>query len=256
MMAEAKADQAERNIWKVVKVVPENGDINSVYLEGFDEKFSKRAAGQFASIMIRKPEGWSEAHPFTISAAPEDKLLRFTIKKEGAFTSDIPNLKPGTEVRCTGPLGVFCKGIDGDAGIVMMAGGVGVTPFLSVLRHFRYTKAAGETTLFWVNKTMAETFAADEIGAMTQELNLTVVHCLSREDDVQRHFQPRFPRVLYEKGRLNADILTRHGAGPGAAFYLCGPPPMMDAALTEVGALGVDPASVRQEKFSYQKPAR
>ncbi len=255
-MAELKADQAEHNIWKVVKVVPENGDINSVYLEGSDEKFSKRAAGQFASITIRRPEGWSEAHPFTISAAPEDKLLSFTIKKEGAFTSDIPNLKPGTEVRCTGPLGVFCKGIDGDAGIVMMAGGVGVTPFLSVLRHFRHIKAANETTLFWVNKTLAETFAAEEIGAMTQELNLTIVHCLSREDDVQDHFQPRFPRILYEKGRLSADILKRHGAGPGAAFYLCGPPPMMDAALTEVGALSVAPASVKQEKFSYQKPAR
>ncbi|OPY92665.1 MAG: Flavohemoprotein [Syntrophaceae bacterium PtaU1.Bin231] len=246
----------ERNIWKVVKVVPENHDITSIYLEGTDEKFARRFAGQFASIMVKRGEGWSEAHPFTISAAPEDANLRFTIKKEGSFTSAVPDLKPGDPVKCMGPLGVFCKNIDTKPRIVMLAGGVGITPFLSALRHFVNAKAGNAVTLFWVNKTLADTFAADEIGGMTRQLNLTVVHCLSREEDVQRFFHPAAPRVLYEAGRLNADILKKHGFDKEAAFYLCGPPPMMESALADLGGLGVPPETVNSEKFAYGKPAK
>ncbi|PKN34977.1 MAG: FAD/NAD-binding family oxidoreductase [Deltaproteobacteria bacterium HGW-Deltaproteobacteria-19] len=252
-MTTTEAGKEEKNIWKVVRVVPENHDVNSVFLEGADEKFSVRRAGQFASIRIPGPDGWSEPHPFTISAAPEDSLLRLTIKKEGAFTSAIPDLKPGTSVKVMGPLGVFCKGIDEKPEIVMIAGGVGVTPFLSVLRHFRNGKARNRVLLFWGNKTLSDAFCRDEIREMTRDLDLTVIHCLSREDDVGGYFDGQAPQLLYEKGRLSADTLKRHGATREAAFYLCGPPPMMESALKELEALGVDPATVEEERFIWKK---
>ena len=254
-MTEMSVGQDQRNIWKVVKVVSENYDIFSVYLEGSDEKFTARKAGQFLSLMIIRPEGWSEPHPFSIAGAPEDAILRLTIKKEGKFTSALPDLLPGTAVKCLGPLGIFCKDIDSKPNIVMLAGGVGITPFLSVLRHFRNIKAGNKTTLFWANKTLADAFSLEELGEMTRELNLTVVHCLSREDDVQGHFQETYPRVLYEKGRLCADILQRNGVDRDAAFYLCGPPPMMEASIKELGNLDVDPVAVMQEKFSFATAA-
>lgn len=252
-MTSADAGHEDRNIWKVVRVVPENHEVNSVYLEGADEKLSARRAGQFASIRVPRQDGWSEPHPFTISAAPEDALLRLTIKKEGAFTSAIPNLTPGTPVKVAGPLGVFCRGIDEKPEIVMIAGGVGITPFLSVLRHFRGGKAKNRVLLFWGNKTVAETFCLDEIRAMTRELDLTVVHCLSREESVDGHFDAGTPGMLFEKGRISADILKRHGMKPGAAVYICGPPAMMDTALKELETLGVDPAAVEQERFVWKK---
>lgn len=250
-MPETNADQNQRHIWKVVKVVPENHDTHSVYLEGSDEKFAGRKAGQFVSVMIMRPEGWSEPHSFTMAGAPEDTLLRLTIKKEGPFTSGIPDLKPGTPVKCMGPLGIFCKDIDSKPVIVMMAGGVGITPFLSVLRHFRNIKAGNKITLFWVNKTIEDAFSSEEIKEMTRELNLAVVHCLTREDDVQRFLQQPYPLVFYEKGRLSGDVLKRYGVEKDASFYLCGPSPMMEAALKELGGLHVDPSAVKQEKFSY-----
>ena len=246
-------DQDQRNIWKVVKVEPENHDINTLYLEGFDEKFTRRKAGQFASLMIMNHDGWSEPHSFSIASAPEDSILRLTIKKVGKFTSAIPDLKPGTPVKCMGPLGAFCKDIDLKPVIVMLAGGVGMAPFLSVLRHFRNIKAGNKVTLFWVNKGIEDVFSSDEIEAMTKELTLTVVCCLSREDDVQKYFRQEYPGVFYEKGRLNGDILKRYGATKGAAFYLCGPPPMMESALTELGNLGVDQSAVQQERFTWDK---
>jgi ferredoxin-NADP reductase len=130
---------------------------------------------------------------------------------------------------------------------------VGITPFLSVLRHFRYRKATNRVVLFWSNKTRADIFCGDELGAMTGELGLTVVHCLSREENVEGYFSPATPRVHYEKGRLSAGILESHGVTRDAAFYLCGPPPMMEAALKELQTLGVDPAAVEEERFVWKK---
>ena len=246
-------DQDQRNIWKVVKVVPETYDINSLYLEGSDEKFNRRQAGQFTSLMIMRPEGWSEPHSFSLAGAPEDSVLCLTIKKVGKFTSAIPELKPGTPVKCLGPLGAFCRDIDLKPLVVMLAGGVGVAPFLSVLRHFRNIKAGNKIILFWVNKGAEDAFSSDEIGAMTKELALNAVYCFSREDDVQKYLRQEYPRVFYEKGRLSSDILKKYGVTKDNAFYLCGPPPMMESALAELGSIGVDQSAVQQERFTWEK---
>jgi NAD(P)H-flavin reductase len=250
-MVTTGVDQDRKNILKIIKVVPENHDTNSLYLEGPDHGYMGRKAGQYVSIRIMRPDGWSEPHPFTISGAPEDALLRLTIKKEGKFTSAIPELKPGAFVKCMGPLGVFCKDIDAKPVIVMLAGGVGITPFLSVLRHFKNIKAGNSVSLFWANKTKEDVFCSDEIMQMSQNLNLKVVHCLSRDDDVARYVQQQYPRVVYEKGRLTEDILKRHGVTKDASFYLCGPLPMMESALDDLQKVGVEPVSVEREKFSW-----
>ena len=244
--------QEKANMWKVIKVQPESHDTNSLFLEGNDDKFLRRRAGQYASIRIMRPDGWSEPHPFTISCAPEDAQLRFTIKKIGAFTSAIPDLKPGTPVKCMGPLGVFCKDIDAQSSIVMIAGGVGITPFLSVLRHFRNIGAGTEVKLFWSNKTIDDVICSDEICDISKALKLRVINNLSRDEDVARHVRHSFPDVFYEPGRLCAETLRKHGISAGEAFYLCGPPPMMDSTLQELSSLGIDPDKVEREKFSWK----
>jgi ferredoxin-NADP reductase len=86
---------------------------------------------------------------------------------------------------------------------------------------------------------------------MSRELSLNVVHCLSRDDDVNRYVDTQYPNVYYEKGRLSEDILKRHGVVRDAAFYLCGPPPMMESALNDLQKVGVAPDSVEREKFSW-----
>jgi len=252
-MSSATATPEEKNIWKVVRVTGENHDVNSLFLAGGDERFTSRRAGQFASIRLPRPEGWSEPHPFTISAAPEDPLLRLTIKKEGAFTSSIPALEPGTPVKVMGPLGVFCQDIDDKPEIAMIAGGVGITPFLSVLRHFRNIRAKNRVLFFWSNKTRADIFCREEITAMSTELSLIVVHCLSREESVAGLFEEGLPAVRYEKGRLSAEIMQRHGMTRTAACYVCGPGPMMEAAVKELELLGIDPQTVAQERFVWKQ---
>ncbi|HUN55013.1 MAG TPA: hypothetical protein VMU29_07660 [Smithella sp.] len=250
MSVKEGSHQDQPNICKVIKVTPENRDINTLFLEASDEKFRHRVAGQFASIMMMGPEGWSLPHSFSLSGAPEESSLRFTIKNVGKFTSVIPDLKPGTLVRCRGPFGVFCKDIDTRHAIILMAGGVGVAPFLSVLRHFRYLKAGNRVTLFWVNRSIEDVFCSDEIAAMTKELSLRVVYCLSREDNVKKYIRSEYPGIFYENGRLSYDIIKKFWIANDDAFYLCGPNPMMEAALTELGRLGVERQAVQLEKYA------
>jgi len=243
-------NENSRKIWRVLKTAPENFDTTSLYLEGNDERFKKRRAGQWVSIRILRDDGWSEPHQFTISCAPEDEILRLTIKKAGEFTSSIPALKRGTEVKCEGPFGVFCRDIDTKEEITMIAGGVGITPFLSVLRHFRNIGATNRVALFWTNKTIDDVFAADELKEITKELKLRVVHTLSREKEVDKYLQPDFPEVLYVPGYATRQVLQRHLDFPRTSFYLCGPPKMQDFVLGELEACGVDPESVEKENFS------
>jgi ferredoxin-NADP reductase len=240
-----------KNVCRVVKVIRETQDIASILMEKPDSGFSTRKAGQFASIRIRMEDGWSKPHPFTLSCAPEEDLLRLTIKKEGSFTTAIHEIQPGTEVKCMGPLGIFCKDIDAKPMIIMLGGGVGITPFLSVLRHLRNIHAKNQIKLFWVNRTVKEIFCAEEIKEMTRVLDLKIVHSLSREEDVSSCFEQKYPHIFYEKGRLSVDILKRHEVSMEAAFYLCGPPPMMESALLDLNSMGVEPASVEKESFSW-----
>ena len=256
-MKNADMNKESKNVWKVIKTEPENHDTTSLYLEGGNAKFSTRRAGQYASIRIMRADGWSEPHPFTISAAPEDQNLRLTIKKSGVFTTSIQDVQPGTPVKCAGPLGVFCKDIDTKDDIVMIAGGVGITPFLSVLRHFQNIDAKNSAILFWSNKTIEDSFAADELNVMTKELNLTVIHALTREENVQKYIQDAFPQVLYASERVGKELLQRYVDGiHKASIYLCGPPKMMDFVLEDLKNLDIDPKSVAMESFSWEKQAK
>lgn len=245
----------ERETPRVVKVVKENQDISSVFIEGYAESFAKRQAGSFLTLKIMQNGEWSKPHPFTISCAPEDDLLRVTIKRQGEFTSRVHELEPGSPVLCAGPYGVFCKDIDSADDIVMIAGGVGITPFLSVLRHFRNTHARNRVVLAWSNKTLDDAFGLDELKEMTREIPLRVVHSLSREPegaDMSRYAEEPYPNVFYEPGRCTRDLLKKHLPASNPAAFVCGPPPMQDFVVGELSSLGFDPASVKKESFTWK----
>ena len=251
-MGNAGIHEDSEKIWRVLKTEPENHDTTSLYLEGYDERLANRRAGQWASIRVLREDGWSEPHPFTISCAPQDEILRFTIKKAGLFTSSIPELKPGTPMRVEGPFGVFCRDIEKRQESAMIAGGVGITPFLSVLRYFSTIRAKNRVTLFWTNKTIEDVFAADELKDMTRDLNLTIIHTISREQEVEKYVQAEYPHVFYVPGYVTREVLQKHLDFPRSSFYVCGPPRMQESAVKELEACGVDPESVERENFSYQ----
>lgn len=251
---------AQEETLKIVKVVKESSDTTSIFFSGPDmERFKKRKPGQFASIRIFRDGGWSEPHPFTLSCAPGEDALRMTIKKAGAFTSAIPDIAPGTPIQCSGPFGQFCRDIDSRKEIVMIAGGVGITPFLSVLRHFKETGADNEVLLFWVNKTPEDAFAARELEDFTKDLKLHVVHVFSRVGPGEQLPAPVFAdgrkgRTSHEYGHFDQAKLLRHMGSAHPSFYLCGPPAMQQSVLDELSRCGVEPGMVEKEAFVFNTP--
>ncbi|MGE4297747.1 MAG: FAD/NAD-binding family oxidoreductase [Desulfovibrionaceae bacterium] len=244
-------EEKQTPTWKLAKVAAENEDVTSVFIEAPRDargKMLERRPGQFATIRVKTGDAWSAPHPFTISCDPDQDQVQFTIKKAGRFTSGLRDLKPGAEIMCQGPFGVFCKDIDTRENIVMIAGGVGITPFLSVLRFFRKNKTHNRVLLFWSNKTVADAFARDELREMTRELDLTVVHVISREEPPT---DSGGERIFFEKGRFDRNMLERHGAAPSASFYLCGPPAMQDAVLETLNSCGIDAGNVQREAFKF-----
>ncbi len=244
-------EENKKPTWRVVRTIPENEDVTSLVIEApQDVSDLQDKPGQFASIRVMGESGWSEPHPFTISCRPGDKQMQFTIKNVDQFTAAIRHLEPGTEIQCSGPLGVFCKDIGTKEHIVMIAGGVGITPFLSVLRSFRSQNADNEILLIWANKTLKDIFAKSELDEMARELNLRVVHVLSRE---KSPLPPSDKAISYTSGHVTHELIEEQVKSPTASFYLCGPPPMQDAVITALQSCGFSTDSIQKEAFGSRK---
>lgn len=236
----------------VSRVIPENHDTRSIYLKAHYglRDLAHRSAGQFAMLRIPRGGGLSEPHPFTISGGSAEKELRFTIKQAGRFTREIHEIETGSEVRCEGPYGVFCAGAEGLASLALIAGGVGVTPFLSLLRSLLSKNKGVPTVLIWANKTSRDIFAREELEAMTLKMPLQVVHVLSREKELPG-LQGSEENVGFEKGRVTAEVLDRY-LSADQGFFLCGPPAMQSFVLGEIKkAFGLRAREVSRELFFW-----
>ncbi len=163
-------------LFKIARTKKENKNITSVFLEGnLNENFKKRKAGQFLTIKINENNEWSKPHPFTISNAPEDDFLQMTIKNAGPFTEKMQNIPINTKADITGPYGTFCTEIEKKDSIIMIAGSIGITPFLSVLRHFMRSNIKKDIILFWANNQRDEFFTLDEISTFVKNNVLKII---------------------------------------------------------------------------------
>lgn len=241
-----------QSTWQVAELIRETGDTTTLVLarpEG-PGPFANRRAGQFAIIRVRNGRRWSEPHPFTISAPPHSDTLHFTIKAAGRFTSAIPSLAPGTQVLCEGPYGIFSIDFQKEKDIVMISGGVGITPFLSSIRHATRISAGSRIVLFCCNRGYDDIIARDELSSAAGLLQLKVVHVLSKVPG--GGLPAGGGGVVFEGGHINGEIIARHVRSAEASFYLCGPPPMQEAVLRALkDKLGVSPSRVRRELFFY-----
>ena len=133
---------------------------------------------------------------------------------------------------------------------VLSSGGVGITPFLSSIKHAVKVSAKSRFVLFCCNKTYDDIIAREELHSATNKIDLTIVHVLSkvRSGDLPKEES----NIRFESGYLTGRIVSKYLSNPNASFYLCGPPPMQAGvfkALKE--SLGIPSWRVRRELFFY-----
>jgi ferredoxin-NADP reductase/Fe-S-cluster-containing hydrogenase component 2 len=215
--------------------------------DGGSLPFSHRP-GQFLTLTAI-PGGVPTRRSYTIASSPTwHDRVEITVKREehGAVSRWLhDDLKPGDEVEIESPNGVFTfSGVEAD-GVVLIAGGVGVTPMMSIARYLVETDWAGDIHLVLGFRTEADAIFRDEIAALqARSPNLHVTATLSRADASWGG----------RKGKIDAALLNEAVPGLGAKLaYVCGPTPMMDAVKTALRGLGVPEARIRMEAFGTEK---
>jgi predicted ferric reductase len=225
--------------YEVVKVKQEAKDICSLYFKGRPLSYKP---GQFMYLRLMRNGKKSSSHPFTISSSPTSELLAVTPKEQGDFTSTVKETKKGDLAYIDAPYGVFSF-LNYDSGsIVFIAGGIGITPFMSMLRYMYDKKTDKPVTLLWGNKDKESLCFEDELATMEKELKqLQVVYVMSRQDSWHG-----------EKGRIGREIIEKYLPEPAVCeFYICGPPPMSRAAIDALHEMGIPKKKIHHELFEF-----
>ena len=226
-----------RHPFVVVEVRQEADDIWSIYFKG--KNFSYKP-GQFLMIQLMRNGNLSSSHPFSISSSPTRKHISITPKELGDFTSTIKDTKVGDQAFIDAPYGVFSF-LNYDIGeMVFIAGGIGITPFMSMLRYINDRQLKKKVTLFWANKNKNNLCFQDELEKMQKEMYaFTAVLVMSGQDD--------WPG---EQGRFNGKLLQKYLPDlEGKDFFVCGPPPMSKAVRAELEKLNIPLNKIHYEVF-------
>jgi len=212
-----------------------NGTTVEVVLKPQDKKLAHQA-GQFLFVHFDDDKVLEEPHPFTISSAPKQDNLHLSIKASGDWTGYLhENLKPGSKARVDGPYGLF-NYKTGNRKQVWVAGGIGLTPFLSWMRDFN-GQSEHEIDFFYTVAVPAEALFLDELE-----------HAAARNQNFR-------PQVSYtnQDGRLSVKkIIETSGAVSGKDIYMCGPIGMVLAFREAFIQQGARAANIHYEEFNFR----
>ena len=234
--------------YRVVEVRPETEGVHTVKMappEG--EKVPDYLPGQFHFVTFYRGRGLPvEEHHWTISSSPAEKgFVSSTIKNLGDFTSTIWMTKVGDSAAVQGPFGRFSYLLHPEErDLVFLAGGIGITPLMSMLRHMRDTGDTRSVLLLYANRTEDQIVFQKELFEIEAggRPDLKVVHVLSRPGEAWQG----------ETGHIDRDRIVDHcGELEGKVFYVCGPPAMRESVVTGLLELGVPDRAVRLEIFSF-----
>ncbi len=192
----------------------------------------KFTPGQATEISIDKSDWADEKRPFTFTSLPTDNFLQFTIKtypSHKGVTNELLKLEPGDELILHDVFGAIAYQGEG----LFIAGGAGVTPFISIFRDLKQQKEIRGNKLIFANKTSADIILAPEFEEMLGE---NFINILS-EEKTRRHAH----------GQIDEEFLRANITGFNQQFYVCGPPSMMDAVLKQLDNLGVAKKAITTE---------
>jgi predicted ferric reductase len=226
-----------RSLWfrmRVAEVIVEAPGVVSLSIAGRHLDRLGARAGQFFLWRFLTRNRWWESHPFSLSAAPDARSLRITVKGVGDFTSRIGEIQPGTVVVAEGPFGVFTDVARRRDRVALIAGGIGIAPIRALLEEM-----SGDLVLIYRVVSDDELVFRDELEDLARTRGITL------------HYVVGDHKAPENKHLMSADHL--HQLVPNIAsreIYVCGPPAMMSAVEESLRRAGPPSRYIHSEKFA------
>lgn len=206
-------------------------------------------AGQSVDVTLTAPaetDDKGNTRPFSIASAPNDPELVFATRmRDSAFKRTLANAPLGLEVKMDGPFGSFTLHKNVHKPALLFAGGIGITPFLSMIADATYNKSAHQIYLFYSNRRPEDAAFLDRLQQLAAEnANFHLIATMTQMNESSRQWNG-------ETGVITPEMLARHVSAPEAGIsYLAGPPAMVGAMRQMLVTAGVDEDDIRTEEFS------
>ena len=229
---------------QLVQVTPQTADTKTLRFAVGGTRRLDALPGQFLTFTFLF-DGKKETRCYSICSSPaRTGYVEITPKRVNngcvsVFLND--RAAAGLTVEATGPSGQFCFDPTHDKKIVLLAAGSGITPMMAMLRYLDDLCLDTQATLLYCVRTGRDIIFHSELDELPSRLKAFRYHVLLSQPD---------PEWRGARGHINRDFIRQ--AVPeleGRAFFLCGPPPFMDAARKILTELGVDAKRIRQETF-------
>ena len=220
----------KHNIVKILSIKHITHDVMQLVTEKPEE--CNFTPGQATEVSINKPDWKGKKNPFTFTCLPENNFLEFSIKTYPAHkgvTNELLKLKKDDELILHDVFGAISYKGEG----VFIAGGAGVTPFISIFRDLHAKNEIGNNKLIFANKTKADILLEQEF---TELLGKNFINILSDEK-----------AEGYANGQITEEFLKTYVNDTTQNVYVCGPPPMMEAVQKQLSNLLISKKTITVE---------
>ncbi len=225
-----------RHQLRVAEVRPEGPGVVSVILTGEHLDELRAEAGQFFRLQFQaKGLRWT-ANPYSLSAAPHPRFLRFTVKELGGHSAAVARLRPATKVRIEGPYGAFTADRVRARKVLLLAGGVGITPIRALFETLPAER--GDLTLLYRASGPADVIFRQELESIAAARGARLTFLVGPRSEVG---DPLTARTLSKL----VPHLNRHDV------FICGPEPMAAAAVQALRECGVKRSRIHHESFAF-----
>jgi NAD(P)H-flavin reductase len=227
---------------KIISLKEETHDVKSFFLEPYKE--IDFIPGQYCLVSIEGNEEFKdEKRPFTFANSPTKKDgLQLTIKKMGKFTSALHELNEGDLLDIEGPKGEslnFDESVGDD--VVFIAGGSGITPFISAIRYAVEKNLSNKLTLIYSNRKKDDIIYKDELEKLSDEGKIKLVNTLTKED------------WDGETGRIDEELIKKYVDNlKEKTYYICAPPSMVKAMNKLLKEMGIDKKKIKWEDWQIK----
>lgn len=242
--------------FKVIRKQPESNEITSFYLSPEDgEPLASRLAGQYITLRVKLPDGRQMMRNYSLSDSADTPYYRISIKREGPASAEAPagvvsnymhdQISTEDVIEVAPPAGEFTLDWpqDQQRQIVLMAGGVGITPLISMLYSILENEPQRQVCLIQAARDASVAPFQDELMALTEKYPNLVWHVRFSDE------APDNKSSHQSYGLIDGELIKKLADAEQADFYLCGPSAMLQHSYQKLDELGVDNSRIYSEFF-------